>query len=400
MARWKSVAVVAAAAFTLVSCGARTTAVGPAAARPAATDSRAADLRTRLDDLLGEHLMLGAKATDAALGGRSDEFAAYGDLVNKNTTDLGDLVGSALGSDAQSRLGRVMSLHDVSLVDYTMGVARKDQALQTKAVQELMGQYVPQFADFVSATTGLAKDALTDLAKLHVLQEKQIVDDQAKKDWTAAYGDVRAAFAHEQMIGDTVAAAIVKNDAGRFPGDATSRSVDLRVALNQLLEEHTYLATATTDAALGTRPEEFQAAGKAVNDNGTALGRALGSIYGSDAENQFVQIWSAHNGYLVDYTTALAKRDRAGQDRAVQELNTEYVPQFATFFAGGTNLSRDSLSGLIKPHVSATKDVVDAQSVHDVKGAAGKDRDAAQHMAMVGDPLASAIVRKLPQKFV
>ncbi|MGH2417967.1 MAG: hypothetical protein ACRDFY_06510, partial [Candidatus Limnocylindria bacterium] len=38
--------------------------------------SDAANLRTDLDYLLGEHLILAAKATGAALGGRTDQFTA------------------------------------------------------------------------------------------------------------------------------------------------------------------------------------------------------------------------------------------------------------------------------------------------------------------------------------
>ncbi len=43
-----------------------------------AINSDAASLRTDLDYLLGEHLILAAKATGAALDGRSEEFEAYG----------------------------------------------------------------------------------------------------------------------------------------------------------------------------------------------------------------------------------------------------------------------------------------------------------------------------------
>src|SRR6188472_3194742 len=63
---------------------------------PAATDgmssdvdSAAATLRTDLNYLLGEHQILAFKATGAALGGRMDQFDAYGALLNTNGTDLG-----------------------------------------------------------------------------------------------------------------------------------------------------------------------------------------------------------------------------------------------------------------------------------------------------------------------
>ena len=42
-----------------------------------ATDTAAADLRTKLNLALGEHIIFASKATGAALGGRTDEFAAY-----------------------------------------------------------------------------------------------------------------------------------------------------------------------------------------------------------------------------------------------------------------------------------------------------------------------------------
>ena len=61
----------------------------------------AANLRTDLDYLLGEHLILAAKATGAALDGRTDQFEAYGGLLNTNGTDLGAAIGSVYGAEAE-----------------------------------------------------------------------------------------------------------------------------------------------------------------------------------------------------------------------------------------------------------------------------------------------------------
>ncbi|MGI8999991.1 MAG: hypothetical protein ACR2GO_09830, partial [Candidatus Limnocylindria bacterium] len=65
-----------------------------------AINTDAANLRTDLDYLLGEHLILAAKATGAALDGRSEEFEAYGGLLNTNGTDLGGAIGSIYGDEA------------------------------------------------------------------------------------------------------------------------------------------------------------------------------------------------------------------------------------------------------------------------------------------------------------
>ena len=363
------------------------------------TDTAAADLRTKLDLALGEHIIFAAKATEAALGGRTDEFAAYGDLLNKNGTDIGAMIGSVYGADAADTFNKIWSAHNGFFVDYTTGVAKKDKAMQDKAVQDLTTIYVPQFADFISGATGLPRDAVVSLTTDHVLQTKAIVDDQAKADWTAAYADLRKAYAHMQMIGDAIAPAIAAKFPDKIAGDASNKGVDLRVALNQLLQEHLYLASFATDAALAGRNDEFAAAGTALNTNGTDLGAAIGSVYGNDAKDAFNKIWSAHNGFFVDYTTGVATKDQAKMDKAVQDLTTVYLPQFSDFLAGATGLPKDALTALIKEHVLTTKAIVDAQGAKDFKSAAAADRTAGQHMEMIGDPLAKAIVAKLPDKF-
>ena len=363
------------------------------------TDTAAADLRTKLDLALGEHIIFAAKATEAALGGRTAEFAAYGDLLNKNGTDIGAMIGAAYGPAARDQFNKIWSAHNGFFVDYTTGVATKDQAKMDKAVKDLTTIYVPQFADFISGATGLPKDAVTSLTTDHVLQTKKVVDDQAKGDWKAAYADLRAAYAHMQKIGDAIAPAIVAKLPDKFAGDPSNKGVDLRVGLNQLLQEHLYLASFATDAALAGRNDEFAAAGDALNTNGTDLGSAIGSVYGSAAKDAFNKIWSAHNGFFVDYTTGVATKDKAKMDKAVSDLTTVYLPAFADFLAGATGLPNDALTALIKTHVLTTKAIVDAQGKKDWTAAAAADRAAGQHMEMIGDPLAKAIVAKVPDKF-
>jgi hypothetical protein len=363
------------------------------------TDTAAADLRTKLNLALGEHIIFASKATGAALGGRADEFAAYGDLLNKNGTDLGAMIGSVYGADAADAFNKIWSAHNGFFVDYTTGVAKKDKAMQDKAVKDLTETYVPDFSDFMSGATGLPKDAVVELTTQHVLQTKAIVDAQAKKDWTAAYAAIRKAYAHMQMIGDAIAPAIVAKFPDKLAGDASNKGVDLRVALNQLLQEHLYLASDATAAALGGRTDEFAAAGTALNTNGTDLGAAIGSLYGDAAKDQFNQIWSAHNGFFVDYTTGVAKKDQAMQDKAVKDLTTVYLPDFSKFIAGATDLPEAAVTDLVKEHVLTTKAIVDAQAKGDWTAIGAADRAAGQHMEMIGDPLAKAIVAKLPAKF-
>src|SRR4029077_12784258 len=68
----------------------------PVALNPAET--KAADLRTRLDLLLGEHVI--AIAKESAAAGRSDEYSSYLHLLTSNGTELTDLMRSAFGDRA------------------------------------------------------------------------------------------------------------------------------------------------------------------------------------------------------------------------------------------------------------------------------------------------------------
>ncbi len=377
-----------------------TSSTPPAASGSAlVVDSAAADLRVKLDLLLGEHIIFATKATRAALIGNSAEFAAYGGLLNKNGTDIGDMIGAAFGNAAKDSFNKIWSAHNGFFVDYTTGVATKDQAKMDKAVSDLTTMYVPQFADLISGATGLPKDVVTQLTTDHVLQTKKIVDDQAKHDWAAAYADIRLAYAHMSMIGDPVAEAIAAKLPDKFAGYPKNKGVDFRVALDNLLQEHLYLATDATAAALEGMSDEFQAAGGALNTNGTDLGAAIGSVYGDAAKDSFNKIWSAHNGFFVDYTTGVAAKDQAKMDKAVSDLTTMYLPQFADFLAGATGLPNDALTALIKEHVLMTQAVVDAQGTKDYAAAAMADQTAGRHMEMIGDPLAKAIVAKVPDKF-
>ena len=176
-------------------------------------------------------------------------------------------------------------------------------------------------------------------------------------------------------------------------------AADLRTQLDLKLGAHIIFASKVTGAALGGRADEFAAYGGLLNTNGTDLGAMIGSVYGADAETQFNLIWSAHNGFFVDYTTGVAKKDQAMQDKAVQDLTTVYVPDFAEFLAGATDLPVDVLTTLITDHVLTTKAIVDAQATEDWTAIAAADLTAADHMQMIGDPLAAAIVAKLPAEF-
>ena len=374
---------------------------GSANTEDGGTAISAADLRTTLNLLLSEHITLAAKATNAALGGRMDEFTAYGGLLTTNGNDVGDLVGQVYGDSAKTMFNGIWGAHNGYFVDYTKGVAANDDAMKNTAVMNLTDKYVPDFAKLISGATGLKEADVASLTMEHVTKTKAIVDAQAaaiksksKDDWTTAYNAIRDGFAHMKMIGDALSEAIASKNSDTFKGDPKTKAVDLRVGLNQALQEHLYLATFATGAALGGRDTEFAAAGDALNANGNDIGDVIGMLYDDAAKTTFEGLWNEHNGYFVDYTKAVAAKDDTKKSDAVKNLTEKYVPDFANFLNGATDLPVDTLKALIMDHVTTTKAVVDAQGDNKPDDAAKADRAAAQHMQMLADPLAEAIAKK------
>ena len=180
---------------------------------------------------------------------------------------------------------------------------------------------------------------------------------------------------------------------------STTPAAGLRAGLNALLSEHVYLAAAATNAALAGRQPEFQAAAASLDANSVDVARAIGSVYGPDAEKAFLPLWRKHIGMVVDYTVGAASSDRAKQDRAVSEL-IGYTQDFVAFLAAANpNLPKAVVADLVKHHVVTLKDVIDAQAAKDQGRAFSAQRTGAGHMQMIADPLAEAIVTQFPEKF-
>ena len=183
-----------------------------------------------------------------------------------------------------------------------------------------------------------------------------------------------------------------------IPARAQS-AADLRVTLNTTLAEHTWLAAATTEAALGGRAGEFKDAAGALDANSVALSKAIGSVYGAGAGSAFLALWRKHIGFFVDYTNGVARKDKSMQDKAVKDL-LGYADDFGAFLSSANpNLPKDVVAGLVRDHVVGLKAVVDAQAGKDWATAYGKLREAAAHMQMIADPLAGAISKQFPDKF-
>src|ERR1700674_1656429 len=389
------------AALTLLSCsstsGPRASAPGlspptPGVVNPA--DSKAADLRTRLDVLLGEHVIVVAKESAAAVG-RNDEYAGYLSLLSSGT-DLADLIGSAFGDTAAGQFQQLWAVQNGYLVDYTIGLVTHNQAKSDGAMAGLINGFVPQFAQFVTTTTQLPLDPTTQLMTEQVLETQKMIDDQVAQNYPKMYADLRAAYAQTSRIGDALAPGIVRKFPDKFPGDPSNKATDLRTSLNELLQEHAYLATMASDAAIGGRAAEQSAASKALSDNADALGTLFSGVFGAPAGTQFDQVWAAKDSAIAAYAAAA---DQGAAKSALSNLTDTFVAQFSGFVHDSTGLPSAASSPAMRTQVQATIGVIDDQKTKAFAQLATDDRTAAVAMQAIADLITAAATAKFPTRF-
>ena len=197
---------------------------------------------------------------------------------------------------------------------------------------------------------------------------------------------VAGAFAASRGSGDAL------HDRAR---EIKPTAADLRVTLDNLFGEHAVLAMNATNAGV-TGSKSFPAAAKALDNNSVALSKAIGSVYGAKAGNTFLNgkfMWRAHIKFFVDYTVAKAKKDIAGQNKAVANLK-QYTVTFGNFLAGATGLPKLAVRNDLLGHVLELKGQLDAYAAGNYTKAAAQYHAAYNHMFMTGDLVAGAIAKQ------
>ena len=184
------------------------------------------------------------------------------------------------------------------------------------------------------------------------------------------------------------------------PAASSAKAADLRVALNRLLGEHALLAIEATRAGYSGQ-KNYPATTRALDRNSVELSKAIGSIFGKQAGNKFLNgklLWRDHIRFFVDYTVALAGKNTARQNQAVGNLRG-YIEAFSGLLAGATGLPQSALRKSITAHVMQLKGQLDAYAKGQYARSYTLSRQAYHHMGMTGDVLAGAIVKKFPGKF-
>ena len=354
-----------------------------------ATATAAATLRAGLDQLFREHVNLTGFTVQTAVadGITSPNTAQALKALDGNTVELGDAVGSVYGPDARKAFLKMWRAHIGFFVEYTKGLATKDNALVSDA-QGKLANYKKDFAKFLGDATQIPASAIATELQGHIQTLEAAIQSIVSKKADAA---AKLQMAAEHMDGTAAALAggIAKEKS--LPGDAAGDASNLRAALTGLLVQHVAQTGAVVQTAVATGLTSPQTGGavKALDKNTVDLGDAIGSVYGADARTAFLKMWRAHIGFFVEYTKGLATNDKKLVSSAQAKL-ANYKKDFADFLGSATGLPADAVASDLQGHITTLEDAIQA-IVSKSPTAAAKISMAETHMAGTAAVLAKAI---------
>jgi hypothetical protein len=357
-------------------------------------ESKAADFRTRLDLLLGEHVFIIAKESSAS--SRPAEYTSYLRLLTANGNDLTELVRSAVGDSAATRFGQVWSTQNDFIVTYTIGLVTHNKAKADGAMSGIASTFIPQFSQFLNDLTQIPQDLIVTLLTQHLLEVKAMLDDQFAKNYPKLYDDLRTSYAHAAQVGDAAAPRITGRFPDKFPGSASSKAADLRVSVNIKWQENAYLTTMRTSAVIGRRSGEQAATAGALAENANALDALFTDLFGAPVALRFDQVWAARNVAITTYASATAP---AAKQRALSQLNDALGVRLSAWIADSTGLVSGASLPALEAQAQAVVSVIDDQRAGSLARLGADDRSAEAATEVVADLVAVAAVATLPARF-
>ena len=395
----RTLAAVAALAFvgctaTPQSAATPTLVASPSPIATNSAESKAADFRTRLDLLLGEHVIIIAKESSAPA--RQAEYTSYLHLLTTNGADLTELVRSALGDNEAARFEQIWTGQNDDLVTYTIGLVTHDKAKSDRAIAGLAGTFVPQFSQFLSDLTQIPTNQIVLLLTRNMLEMRQMLNDRFMQSYSRLYDDIRSLYSHAAEVGDTVAPGITGKFPDKFPGNATSPAANLRVSLNLNWQEHSYLGTMRTSAIVGGRSVEQAAASRALAENANVLDATFTDLFGASVATRFDQVWVAGNSATMGYASTSAAAQKQG---ALSALSDASVAQLSGWLADSTDLAADVSRPVLEAQLEALVTVIDDQRSKAWSRLAADDRSADTATEVVADLVSAAAIAKLHARF-
>ncbi|HEX5124757.1 MAG TPA: hypothetical protein VFV97_16055 [Rhodanobacteraceae bacterium] len=179
---------------------------------------------------------------------------------------------------------------------------------------------------------------------------------------------------------------------------AAPASPKLHAAMRELWQGH---ADTTREYAIAVKAGDAAAEKKsadAVVANAKKIADAVGGFYGDAAGKKMLELLAGHWGAVKALTDAQKANDKAGVDKAMNDMAAN-ADEIAKFLSGANpNLPADAVKGLLVAHaghhLALTGEIMQGD-----KAAAAKTWSAMQaHMNTLADALSDGIAKQFPAK--
>jgi hypothetical protein len=350
------------------------------------------ELRTQLEELLGQHAILTVRLTRARLRGDEDLAQSAEGALSTNAGDLAAPIGAVYGAEAAETFEQAWFNHITYLFTYARGVADDDAAVKSEARNQL-DDYVTELSEYLAEATNQAMpvEVVAEELRMHVDHLLEQVDAYAAEDYERAFQLERESYAHMFPLGKALATGIVTGEGAELPAEFGSPAAELQSQLGMTLGEHAELAVDAMRSGISGLPD-FPAAAGALDQNTTELTGMIESVFGAESARSFQQLWSDHIDAFVAYTQALAGKDEGAQEAAEARL-TGFNSDFAQFLSTATQgrLETAALADAFVMHEQMLMQQITEYAAADYITAHQVSYDAYQHMFALAAQAATAI---------
>lgn len=187
----------------------------------------------------------------------------------------------------------------------------------------------------------------------------------------------------------------------RSSANASSQSaaaVALKQDMRKLWTDHVVWTRDYIIAAIADQPDAKAAADRLMK-NQEDVGNAVAKFYGAPAGQQLTTLLKEHITIAVDVIKAAKAGDKAGQQQADSRWQQNAV-QIAEFLSkANPHWPKDTLTDLMKKHLSTTTNEVVARLKKDWEADVRAFDEVYEHILHMADALSDGIVKQFPNKF-
>lgn len=355
--------------------------------------SPAVDLRSSMTALLSEHVLLAGVAGSYLVAGQDPAPAVA--ALEENSQALADEIRSLYGAQTGQVFLDLWHRNVAALLEFAAGSVAADPARIDKGKADMKAAQGELATALNEVNIQLTTDAFTEQLDAYSTTVQQALAAQAKKD-AKALEKLKQAADETASLAIVVVAAFVKDKGKELSGDVDALSAALRTELASKLQDYTYFTGLAAAAAVNGGDAE--AVFDAQSETTLELARTFGTIYGDEAQRDFVELWRAHLGFLETFIQAAATGDRVGMGGAREDLDGFRRQLGELLNSVNPNLSAEDVTTDWAVQLDSLLAAIEAQAAKDPTQVV-KLRAAATHVPDTALFLATGIARQFPTKF-